>query len=519
VRILLLNPPHIAIGSRIPREQLPPLGLLSIGGPLIDAGHDVSLLDAELGPLSHETVIARVVAHRPQVLMLGHSGSTSAHPIAMELTRRIRALMPNVVIVYGGVFPTYHYREILAAEPQIDVIVRGEGELTSRRLVWALAGRRIITSVEGIAFHLDGKLVETPPAPMIEDLDACRVAWELIDPSRYGYYGGKRAVVMQFSRGCPHLCNYCGQRGFWARWRHRDPVKFAAEIAWLHRTHGVELVNLADENPTVSKKAWRAFCEAMIAENVPVIIIGSTRTGDIVRDADILHLYRRAGVERFLLGIENTDEATLEKIRKGADSRTDREAIRLLRRHGILSLATWVADFEDVSDRDFVRVLRQLLIYDADQITTMFVTPHRWTPFYRLAQERRVIQLDQRRWDYRHQVLATRMPPWRVYLWVKLIEILVQARPRALWRSFFQPDSAARHGMRWYTRMGRRVWFHEVTDFLFRDRRVSNGPTLRQFWGEPQDAEEVPVRVVRSRQARVWLARVERKLNSERIGL
>src|SRR6185503_6012470 len=234
----------------------------SIGGPLIDAGHDVSLLDAELGPLSHETVIARVVAHRPQVLMLGHSGSTSAHPIAMELTRRIRALLPNVVIVYGGVFPTYHYREILAAEPQIDVIVRGEGELTCRRLVWALAGRRIITTVEGIAFRLDGKLVETAPAPMIEDLDACRVAWELIDPSRYGYYGGKRAVVMQFSRGCPHLCNYCGQRGFWARWRHRDPQKFAAEIAWLHRVHGVELVNLADENPTVNKAAWRAFCEA-----------------------------------------------------------------------------------------------------------------------------------------------------------------------------------------------------------------------------------------------------------------
>jgi hypothetical protein len=56
VRILLLNPPHIAIGSRIPREQLPPLGLLSIGGPLVDAGHDVTLLDAELGPLSRHEV-------------------------------------------------------------------------------------------------------------------------------------------------------------------------------------------------------------------------------------------------------------------------------------------------------------------------------------------------------------------------------------------------------------------------------------------------------------------------------
>lgn len=47
--IVLLNPPHTAIGSRIPREHLPPLGLLSVGGPLIDAGFDVHLVDAEFG--------------------------------------------------------------------------------------------------------------------------------------------------------------------------------------------------------------------------------------------------------------------------------------------------------------------------------------------------------------------------------------------------------------------------------------------------------------------------------------
>ena len=89
------------------------------------------------------------------------------------------------------------------------------------------------------------------------------------------------------------------------------PIKFAQEIAWLHREHGVELINLADENPTSSKKAWRAFLDAMIAENVPVLIVGSTRADDIVRDADILHLYRKAGVIRWLLGMENTDEETL----------------------------------------------------------------------------------------------------------------------------------------------------------------------------------------------------------------
>ena len=63
-------------------------------------------------------------------------------------------------------------------------------------------------------------------------------------------------------------------------------MKFAQEIAWLVREHGVELINLADENPTSSRKAWLAFLEfALVAENVEVTIIGSTRADDIVRDA------------------------------------------------------------------------------------------------------------------------------------------------------------------------------------------------------------------------------------------
>lgn len=74
----------------------------------------------------------------------------------------------------------------------------------------------------------------------------------------------------------------------------------------------------------------------------------------------LLHLYRQAGVERFLMGMENTDEATLKKIRKGGATQKDREAIRLLRQHGILSLATWVTDFAEITDRDFRRSLQQL---------------------------------------------------------------------------------------------------------------------------------------------------------------
>ncbi len=497
MRILLINPPHTAIGSRIPKEHLPPLGLLSLGGPLIDAGHDVALLDAEIGPLSHDEIVQRVAMHQPEAILIGHSGSTSAHPTVCELTKRFRLALPKAYVVYGGVFPTYHFREVLEHEPQIDVVVRGEGEVTANKLMAAIVSGTDLRRVPGIAFRRDGQIIETPPATMIEDLDAHRIGWELVDLRRYSYYGGRRAVVLQFSRGCPHKCNYCGQRGFWARWRHRDPVKFAKEIAWLHRVHGVEVFNLADENPTVNKSAWRKLCEAIIAENIKVTIIGSTRADDIVRDADILHLYRQAGVERFLLGIENTDATTLEKVRKGTTIATDREAIRLLRHHGIISLVTWVADFEEVKDRDFLQSLRQLLSYDPDQIMPLYITPHRWTAYYRAASQRRVIQTDQRRWDYKHQVLATRyMSPLRIFLWVKLVEVMLQLRPKALWRSYFQPDRSARAGMRWYTRMGRRVWPHEWVSFFMRERRVNDGPTLKDYWGPAQDHLEIPLRIV-----------------------
>src|SRR5262245_52482621 len=172
-----------------------------------------------------------------------------------------------------------------------------------------------LETVPGLAYRRSGSIRATRDAEVIRELDEHRIGWELIDFAHYSYWGRKRAVVVQFSRGCPHLCNYCGQRGFWSKWRHRDPKKFAAELAWLHRAHGVEVINFADENPTVNQAVWKEFLEALIAENVDLILVGSTRADDIVRDAEILPLYKKAGWTRFLLGMENTDEATLKLIK------------------------------------------------------------------------------------------------------------------------------------------------------------------------------------------------------------
>ena len=67
--------------------------------------------------------------------------------------------------------------------------------------------------------------------------------------------------------------------------------------------------------------------------------------------------------------------------------------------------------------------------------------------------------------------------------------MVLQCRPRAIWRTYFQRDARLRHAMRWYTQMGRRVWPHEILGFL-RHRLVKDGPTVTAFWGAPQDGEE-----------------------------
>ncbi|TWT63423.1 magnesium-protoporphyrin IX monomethyl ester anaerobic oxidative cyclase [Rubinisphaera italica] len=484
MNIVIINPPHTAIGSRIPREHLPPLGLLSLGGPLLDDGFSVQLIDAELKPMSLSEIVDEAERLQADTIMIGHSGSSSVHATVLELCHQLKARSPELTIIYGGVHPTYYWDEILAECSEVDFIIRGEGEQTCLSLMQAIRDHSPLDQIKGIAYREEGEICATPDADLIRNLDDYRVGWELIDHKNYSYWGGKRAVVAQFSRGCPHLCNYCGQRGFWTVRRHRDPVKFAKELARLAREEGVELINFADELPTGSRKAWKTFLEALIAEDVSLLLVGSTRTSDIVRDEDILHLYKKAGVIRFLLGIESYDETTLANIQKGGSTSTDQRAIQLLRQHGILSMATYVIGFEEERDRDFLKSFRHLVHYDPDQVQLLYATPHRWTPFYETVENRRVIETDTRRWDYKHQVIATPgIPAWRVFCWFKLIEVMIQLRPKVLKRMFFHRDPDYRHAMRWYTRIGRRVWFHEVFEFLFKTRHHKGNLTLKQFLG------------------------------------
>ena len=168
MRILIINPPHQSIGSRMPREMLPPLGLLAIGGPLIDDGHDVTLLDADLTNMALDEIARRACEHDPDIILIGHNGSTSAHPTIVTLLPLVRRELPETWIVYGGVFPTYHWREALQEAPEVDVVVRGEGEETVRKLIATIDAGGEFSAIPGLAFRdAAGEPRATVQAPMI----------------------------------------------------------------------------------------------------------------------------------------------------------------------------------------------------------------------------------------------------------------------------------------------------------------------------------------------------------------
>ncbi|HEV3144441.1 MAG TPA: radical SAM protein [Gemmataceae bacterium] len=498
MRILLINPPYQTLTSNVGVGHQVPLGLLMVGGALLDTGHEVRLLDAEGRRLTMRAILSAIGQFKPDLVMTGHAGSTPAHPICLELLRTIRAGFPNTFTVYGGVYPSYHAREILLLEPAVDVIVRGEGEATTVELVEALQASRDgndLGRVAGIACRCGSEVVVTPERPPISDLDVYRVGWELIeDWSLYGCFGLGRAAIVQFSRGCPHRCTYCGQHGFWVRWRYRDPVKLADEIEWLYRRHNVRFHTLADENPTTLRDVWQAFLEELASRQLPVHFFATIRATDIVRDADLLPLYRRAGILYILMGIESTDGAVLRQINKGSTPAHDVEACRLLRQHGIFSVLGHIVGFGEETTAALRAVQARLIHYEGDWLNAMYVTPHDWTPFGQEALQRELVELDQRKWDYRHQVLAQKhLKPWQLFARVKWLELWFHLRPARLWRMLRSRGRFQRRQIMWVLWHTGMVWACEVLEFL-RDglrtsRRTSPRPeAARAVAGRRSDA-------------------------------
>jgi anaerobic magnesium-protoporphyrin IX monomethyl ester cyclase len=486
-RIVLINPGRHFIANAHGLGYLIPLGLVSIGGPLIDAGFTVKLIDQDLYGWSFPRLVKEIADFNADYILLGHSGSTAAHKTALKTIRAIHQELPHLRVVYGGVYPSYAHQAVMAECEEVDAIVRGEGEQTIVGLIRTWEQTSDLDYVDGVTWRKGREIIVNRSRTPIKNLDEYRPGWELVDWPRYSMFGFKRAAGLQFSRGCTLTCTYCGQWMFWKKWRHRSPVDVVKQLKVLANQYGVKIVWFADENFAADRETAQRILELIVEADLGLSLNLNMTAADVVRDADLIPLYKRAGVDYIVMGIETLKDHVVSNIRKNNPFEISKEAVRLLRENNIISLTNIIYGLEEESWKTLFEKFKGLLELDSDILNAMYLTPHFWTAQGRSTDPSQVIQTDLDKWSYRNQVLATRyLKPLELFLGVKLTEILFHLRPKALKRLFVKRDKRYLQIMRHSMWVGIKVILAEIYEFFLETKfsrqgnvKVLPGTTLK----------------------------------------
>ncbi len=395
-RILFVAPPYRCWGVQV-IGTWPPLHIAYVANAARNAGHEAAIFDAMNKDLSFEDVRAEVERFKPDVVMtldyLPVTGAiaTATVPAAVKTLAVAKQVDPSIVTLIGGPHPTFMYEEILGENDSVDLVLRGEMEETLPELLGVLAEGGDPSSVAGIAYRADGVPTATAVRPHIADLDAILPAWDLVDWSAYHYniepWG--RMASMLTSRGCMMGCSFCSHRQFWrGDWRARTPENVIKEMRELVDVYEVQFITFIDPYPTNDRDRWEALLDAIIAEDFGVGLLMETRVEDIVRDADILHKYKEAGVVHLYLGAESSTDEMLASLNKGTSIDLNKQALDLAREHDIMTEASFMVGGVDETPESIQNTIEVAIRLNPDIAVFPVLTPMPFTPLYEEVKDR-----------------------------------------------------------------------------------------------------------------------------------
>jgi anaerobic magnesium-protoporphyrin IX monomethyl ester cyclase len=386
MRVVFVHPNYHSGGAEI-AGNWPPAWVAYLAGSLKAIGFtDVHFVDAMTNDLTEEQLRDRLAELQPDVI--GCTAITPSIYTAERVLEIAKEVCPKAVRVLGGIHATFMYKQVLSEAPWIDVIVRGEGEEIFAELVRSIADGRWPAnraSIKGLAY-LDGEqIIATPAAPTVKNLDAINPDWSLLEWQKYIYVPlGVRVAIPNMARGCPFTCSFCSQWKFWRDYRIRDPKKVVDEIETLVRDHQVGFFILADEEPTINRKKFIAFCEELIARGLPDKVKWgiNTRVTDIIRDEAFLPLYRKAGLVHVSLGTEAAAQLKLDRFNKETKVEQNKRAIQLLRDADIFTEAQFIVGMENETAETLEETYRMARDWDPDLANWSMYTPWPFTPLF-----------------------------------------------------------------------------------------------------------------------------------------
>ncbi len=374
----------------------PPLSVLALAAPLMKAGVEVEVVDARVEPGYEQLVIDKMA----DADMLGVSSMTG-YQIAdgLKVSAAVKARYPDKPVVWGGYHPSL-LADQTARDPSIDIVVRGQGEVTCLELARHFAGELALEDINGLTYMRDGQMVSNPDRGVTDINEFPALPYDLVDVEKYMDFNRsfhedvRRAVSYVSSFGCPQACGFCSNpEAYGRKWKGLAGARVVEEVNGLVERYNLERIYFDDNNFFASKRRVREICQGFKDSPRKFEWFATIRPTQVLAFSDEdLRLIRDSGCTKFMMGAESGDDSILELINKGGEAKDVLKATRRCRDHNIQPSYVFIVGFptetweQMLTTLDFMKQLKE--IYADTRTTTLFFTPYPGTALTRLGSEK-----------------------------------------------------------------------------------------------------------------------------------
>lgn len=348
LKILLLEPlyPVKAAWGDVMSLQgyLPPMGVISIYTWLKHRGYDVDFIDTQFGDFNADTLKEYLRNKRYDVAGMSVYTPTADH--AFETAKIIKEALPRCNIVMGNIHVTMLPELSMRQCPQLDFIIRHEGEYAMDEFLSELAAGNDWPKIAGLVYREGEKVVINQQSPFIADLDNLPVGfYSDLDLKRYVPHATQYIVIPSYpvmtQRGCPYSCTYCGaSKILGKKTRFYSPERIIEELKILKFDKKARGVYFQDSTFTIDRAFTMKLMEKMIKADLGLLWSCNARADCV--DPELLRMMYAAGGRQIAIGVESGNQETLNFIKKNTTVEKQTRGVQWIREAGFRCINTFI---------------------------------------------------------------------------------------------------------------------------------------------------------------------------------
>lgn len=356
-----------------------PLGIGYLMAVTDREGIHIELVDEQIEKDVIEAV-KKQVKNMERPYIFGFSVLTAAVKNSIIVSKRLKEIYPDSIIIFGGIHPSALPEEILSYS-HIDLVVIGEGEKTVPELYRHIKNGKDFRHLENIAYMRGGKIVKNKQAMPLEDFDRMPAfPYHRFDQKRYDL-----GIVMT-SRGCPYDCIFCSNRVITGkRYRFRSAASILEDLETIHHKYNKTFIAFWDDNLLVSKDRIQVLASEIrrIGFDKKITFTFQARADNV--DREILTDLFRSGFKSIFFGIESASDRLLKILKKGESVEDCRRAVKIAKDIGFIVGATFIYGIPGETHKermDCVSLTKELQL---DMVRYNNATPYPGTELFDIA--------------------------------------------------------------------------------------------------------------------------------------